>query len=128
MILYLSALIGVLVMKIGICYFQQRRLRIWIFFGSDHIPIYINLRKICNINFTKFPRRFTFEHKWLLEDDFADYFQRRWEGLEVSGSLPTKLLHCRSDLSDWAGNRFNQLGKNQTSTKSAKLFNVQSSC
>lgn len=81
------------------------------FFGSDHRPVYIYLRKSCNSNFTKSPKRFTFEHKWLLEDDFADCFQRSWEGLEVSGSLATKLLLCRSDLSDWAGDRFNQLGK-----------------
>lgn len=81
------------------------------FFGSDHRPVYIYLRKSCNSNFTKSPKQFTFEHKWLLEDDFADCFQRSWEGLEVSGSPATKLLLCRSDLSDWAGDRFNQLGK-----------------
>lgn len=81
------------------------------FFGSDHRPIYINLKKSCNGNFAESPKRFPFEHKWLLEDEFADYFQRSWEGLEVSGSLPTKILHCRSDLTGWAGDRFNHLGK-----------------
>lgn len=49
------------------------------FFGSDHRPIYLNLN-VTSIQFlNSYPRRFTFEHKWLLEDDFSDVFKNCWD-------------------------------------------------
>lgn len=56
-------------------------------------------------------KHFTFEHKWLLEDEFMDGFSRNWESLQGNHKLPWKLSKCSQYLRNWAGTRFNQLGK-----------------
>lgn len=63
------------------------------------------------MRFSQSSKRFTFEHKWLMEDDFSDIIQQSWEGNREIPSLPIKLERCTGNIKRWAGNRFNQLGK-----------------
>lgn len=48
------------------------------FYGSYHRPISLSLTLPPILNFKRYPKRFTFEHKWLMEDDFADFVQYSW--------------------------------------------------
>lgn len=59
----------------------------------------------------KGPSRFTFEHKWLLEEDFVDFFKSNWSSSLSSNNLSIKLSRCRGALMSCAGNRFDQLGR-----------------
>ncbi|XP_073060288.1 uncharacterized protein [Primulina eburnea] len=49
------------------------------YFGSDHRPISLTLVPRAHRIIKKYPRRFTFEHKWLLEDDFTQTFKLNWD-------------------------------------------------
>ncbi|XP_075498859.1 uncharacterized protein LOC142537187 [Primulina tabacum] len=50
--------------------------------GSYHRPIYLTFKSGPLQNLRKCPKRFTFEHKWLLEEDFTDTFSRSWQALK----------------------------------------------
>lgn len=78
---------------------------------TDHRLILLRLSKETHHIWTKNSKRFTFEHKWLLEEDFSDFFKKSWEKMNGIGSLSEKLSQCSKVLRGWAGTRFNQLGK-----------------
>lgn len=82
-----------------------------IYLSYDHRPIFLRLSQVRKNCWNKFPKRFTFEHKWVLENDFTDFFKLSWEGLRYYENLPEKLLKCSRDLKSWAGNRFQRLGQ-----------------
>lgn len=46
------------------------------YFWSDHRPVLLRLSSEPIPVMTHFPKRFTFEHKWFLEDDFNDIFSQ----------------------------------------------------
>lgn len=80
------------------------------FYGSDHRPLVLDLRKsACKKTFVK--RRFYFEGKWLMEDSFIPEFLWRWEDRGGFSSLPDRLRDCQEFLKQWAGQRFDGLGK-----------------
>lgn len=58
----------------------------------------------------KYPKRFYFEQKWMLEDDFADCVEQGWSE-SVLLNLPDQLSACSHVMKRWAGQRFNKLGK-----------------
>lgn len=59
----------------------------------------------------KSQKRFTFEHSWLLEEDFSDCFNQSWAESRDSVNLPDRLYKCSKDLKLWAGDCFHQLGR-----------------
>ncbi|XP_073298281.1 uncharacterized protein [Primulina huaijiensis] len=81
----------------------------WI--GSDHRPLLMTLYSDATVNLVRYPKRFTFEHKWFLEEGFDTFFKNCWQSIIKSDPLPDKLLRCRGELQNWAGTHFNQLGK-----------------
>lgn len=44
------------------------------FFGSDRRPVSLILKPDYALRIKKFQKRFTFEHKWIVEKDFTYYF------------------------------------------------------
>ncbi|XP_075485270.1 uncharacterized protein LOC142524991 [Primulina tabacum] len=79
------------------------------FYGSDHRALIMSLKNPLRRNTNPGYRRFTFEHKWLLDEDFEGYFSHKWAALRSNISLPDSLRCCSSDLKMWAGNRFDHL-------------------
>lgn len=82
------------------------------YFGSDHRPVLLCLQLDHSQKFLRKPKRFIFEHKWLLEEEFNTVFNQLWKEHRDHKSFPQWLLRCSQDLSSWAGNRFNHLGRN----------------
>lgn len=80
------------------------------FFGSYHRPIILSLQPTRPIFSSKTSRRFTFEHKWLLEDDFADFLKQTWDGTSEYPSLSAKLSLYSGKLRGWA-KKINNLRK-----------------
>lgn len=81
------------------------------FFGSNHRPISINIQAISSNNLARYPKRFYFEKKWLLEDDVANCVAQGWNGSVLIPNLPDQLSSCSHVLKIWAGEMFNRLGK-----------------
>lgn len=48
------------------------------YLGSDHMPILLRLSKETHHRWINASKRFTFEHKWLLEEDFTHFFKQSW--------------------------------------------------
>lgn len=81
------------------------------FFGSDHRLISLGIHDIIINNLVGYPKRFYFEQKWLLENDFADCVATGWTGSILNPNLPAQLTLCSQEMKNWAGERFNRLGK-----------------
>lgn len=81
------------------------------FMGSDHRSILLKLSTVLIKRCFGNPKRFIFEHKWMIEEDFSAFFKHGWENLSGYGNLPEKLQRCSGVLKEWAGFRFNKLGK-----------------
>lgn len=71
-------------------------------------------------------KRFTFEHSWLLGEDFSDCFNKSWAESSDSENLPDRLYKCIKDLKLWAGDRFHQLGR-KIKTLQQELDNLMKS-
>lgn len=78
------------------------------FYGSDHRAILISTQPTYSEQLKKGPYRFTFEHKWLLEEDFSSVIAQ-WNFSGEFGYLPDKLSHLSSILRDWARSRFSNV-------------------
>ncbi|XP_073121193.1 uncharacterized protein [Henckelia pumila] len=81
------------------------------FFGSDHRPVFLTLCTDDAHILQKRSKRFFFEHKWYLEQDFTPFLKQCWQASSHLGDMPTILEVCKKDLQVWAGTRFNNLGK-----------------
>lgn len=46
-----------------------------------------------------------------MDEEFATFFSQSWAEVQNNQSLQTKLLQCSLNLTNWAGNRFDQLGR-----------------
>lgn len=68
------------------------------FWGSYHRPILLNMDLVIQLNLSIKPKRFSFEHIWLLEEDFTNYVKWLWEGRRMNVNLPTTLFQCIGDL------------------------------
>lgn len=73
------------------------------YYGSDHRPISLILHPKSNIKLQKYQKRFTFEHAWLLEEDFLDCINQRWADSRGIISLLARLVQCSGDLKVWDG-------------------------
>lgn len=58
------------------------------YYGSDHRSVSIILKPILWNHWRKGPKRFTFEHKWFMEEDFSCFFKQSWQDFKDSASLP----------------------------------------
>lgn len=81
------------------------------FFGSDHRVLQLKVKKSSAGDLKRYKRRFTFEHKWLIDEEFMEFFKQNWADVQRNQSLQTTLSQCNINLSKWAGNRFDNLGK-----------------
>ncbi|XP_075499819.1 uncharacterized protein LOC142538372 [Primulina tabacum] len=81
------------------------------FFGSDHRPVAVQLRPVSSFNLHISPKRFNFEHKWFLEEDFTTIVTNNWEGSQGDYSLPQRLYRCSRTLTSWAGTKFDHIGR-----------------
>lgn len=81
------------------------------YFGSYHRPVCLCVchRSIPVMDWHK--KWFTFEHKWLLEDDFSDFLKKKWMKVIGIQSLLEKLSRSSEYLRSWAGECFSQLAK-----------------
>lgn len=68
------------------------------FYGSDHRPILITLCPGESGSFQKRSKRFYFEHKWFLEEEFPSFLNQSWNSCGTSYDLPTKLQLCQAKL------------------------------
>ncbi|XP_073038304.1 uncharacterized protein [Primulina eburnea] len=75
------------------------------FYSSDHRLISISMKMGCEAEFRKRPSRFTFEHKWMLEEDFQSVMDQ-WKNNVNFMELPSKLNQFSGILKSWAGSRF----------------------
>lgn len=48
------------------------------FLGSDHRPINVVLKPLLNGHMKRYLKRFTFEQKWQLEEEFTEQVQSWW--------------------------------------------------
>lgn len=62
----------------------------------------------CDVRFRKWSKRFLFEHKWMMEEDFYRVMDQ-WKDNGNIVDLPSKLSHFSGSLSLWAGYRFSEL-------------------
>lgn len=78
---------------------------------SNHRPIKVstNQSPITHTHFTK--RRFTFEHKWILEENFADLVWSLWISSPDGVSFTTKLDILASSLTECARDKVGVLTK-----------------
>lgn len=81
------------------------------YFGSDHRPILLVLKKNYIPNMKNLPKRFTFEHKWFMEEDFSNYIKTSWDDSNGAGDLLARLSMCSGAVKMWAGSRFDQLAR-----------------
>lgn len=65
------------------------------FYSSNHILISVSLKEGCDILFRKGPKRFMFEYKWMMEDDF-NLIMEKWLQHENILDLPIKLSQWSS--------------------------------
>lgn len=61
------------------------------FFGSDHRPVAVQLKPVELFHLNNSPKRFTFEHKWFLEEDFNTIVSNYWEDSQGDYCLPQRL-------------------------------------
>ncbi|XP_073120983.1 uncharacterized protein [Henckelia pumila] len=80
------------------------------FYGSDHRLIMISNNPHLDGRFSKGPRRFTFEHKWMLEEDFPLLLEH-WNNGGLPGDLPAKLSTFSGILNSWADTRFSHMAR-----------------
>lgn len=73
------------------------------YFGSDHRPISMVLKSIFLPKIMKYSKRFTFEHKWIMEEYFFEYIKKSWADGIDQVSIPARLSQCSGDLKVWAG-------------------------
>lgn len=73
------------------------------FYSSDHRAIYINTSP-SPILFNHSPvlqKSFFFEHKWILEDEYASLIRDSWKNLSSGANLDLKLLSLANNLKSW---------------------------
>lgn len=68
------------------------------YFGSDHRPMSVVLKSIFLPKIMKYPKRFTFEHKWIIEEDFSEYIKKSWADGRDQVSIPAGLSQCNGNL------------------------------
>lgn len=90
----------------------------WENFGSQKLLTLLGPKKHISIQLSsdielmrKGPKWFYFEHKWLLYEEFSPFLKQSWQSLEQHMDVPAKLLACQNKQKNWAGERFNNLGK-----------------
>lgn len=81
------------------------------YFGSDHRPISLVLKKDSIPKMNKLPKRFTFEHKWILKRIFLIISKYAGMNLVVLITFQHVYLYVVGALKVWAGNRFDQLDR-----------------
>lgn len=72
------------------------------FFGSDHraVKVQLNLQKW--VRKTPTTKRFMFENKWLVEEDFSKVASKAWEQSKNANDLPDGLETCGKIISNQA--------------------------
>lgn len=98
------------------------------YYGSDHRPIYINTsstKKGPNIS-PWIPIPFMFEHKWILEEDYADIVKNSWNDSQSGGNPSSKLNMMAHKLKSWAKDGIGSLQTKIKKTR-AQIYNLESS-
>ncbi|XP_073041675.1 uncharacterized protein [Primulina eburnea] len=80
------------------------------FYSSDHRLISVSLKKGCEVLFKKGPKRFMFEHKCMLEEDFHQVMNQ-WMHNDINVDLPNALFQFSGVMKNWAGSRFSDLSR-----------------
>lgn len=87
------------------------------FFNSDHRPILINTRGLlCTGDLFK-RSSFSFNHNWLLEDDYKEVHNNLWKFYENYTVLPKALADLASGMDNWARTKVGSLPKNIKKTR-----------
>lgn len=84
------------------------------FLESNHMLILLNI-KLHRTNVNHFPRRgktFTFEHIWLMENEYEDILKQWWEATKGSPAINEKLTSLRDHLQNWASHSGGSIQKN----------------
>lgn len=72
------------------------------FYGSNHRAVKIMLNHSKWVPKVVKNKKFIFENKWLLEDNFVAEAKKCWEQAGNSNNLPVKLRECSIRLQEWA--------------------------
>lgn len=80
------------------------------FYGSDHRAISLSMNPLCDVQFRNGPKRFAFEQKWIVENDFSSVIEQ-WKVCGLHVDLPNKLLQFSGVLKSWVGSRFSEFPK-----------------
>lgn len=89
------------------------------YFGSDHRAIFINTNH-CEHNFTKNRAKcFSFDHNWLLEDNYLETFNNSWASRPLDVSFPEKLRYVANHLSGWAASSVGSLARRIKKTQAS---------
>lgn len=72
-------------------------------------------------------KRFMFEHKWYLEEDFEAVVVKKWNSMPEKDQLHTKLERLATHLTDWAKEKLGCLPREIKETKLElnKLLNME---
>lgn len=88
------------------------------YFGSDHCPVLINLNPIPLPSYLPPEQNpFSFEHKWLQEDDYENFVKHCWEDPLNPSDLNLKLKNLSLELRCWAKERVGSITKKIKDTK-----------
>ncbi|KAL8477553.1 hypothetical protein ACS0TY_029736 [Phlomoides rotata] len=72
------------------------------FYGSDHMPVLLEVLNGDGTMETRHPKQFMFEHKWLMEGDYDSMLRNSWE-THAGGSLfHERLKGVSGDMRRWA--------------------------
>lgn len=88
------------------------------FYSSDHRPVCISFNRNTDApnRSHRFKKSFTFEHKWILEEDFDDFVKKHWESTEGAPNLDQKLNILANTLTRWAKDNIGSLQTNIKTT------------
>lgn len=81
------------------------------FYLSDHRPIRLDTNPTAADSPRSYTPKFTFEHKWVIEEDFEKIIEDGWGRLNSDWKLSEKLDHLAKTLSEWAKNKLGSLPK-----------------
>lgn len=86
-------------------------------FGLDHRPIQLKIPQPVHHPHHNHSSLFTFEHKWLFEDDYKDILANAWSSLPAGADLHDRLTTMSKSLKDWAYNKVGDLLRRMKATR-----------
>lgn len=81
------------------------------FYNFDHRPVSLNNGPLTPKPLSGPNKPFSFEHKWLLEDDYKETIQTLWNSIPKTKAFHGQLSSLASRLGKWANSRVGNLTK-----------------